>query len=549
MTNKRIIARMAALGGMTAAIALLSGAPMAKADELSDLKANQELLQRRLDQLAQATPGGGVAPAIGSAQQGVAMAGGSFPRSFLIPGTDTSLRVGGEIRMNVSWWLNGGNAQASPQGSNNGPTGQTDSAPLNIHVPVAVGTAGAIARAKSTDVWNWTAQQSKINFETRTPTAWGEARTFMEFDWAGGNSFSAGGARGFQGTSSNLTPRLRFAYGTLGGVLAGQANSNFSDPDAGAEVIDFGGNYGDPGFTRIAQVRYTHPLAGWGLLGALSVSAEAPETDVWTAGQGIIGSDAGAVTTTANPALACAVNAAATTATCSIPGNVQAVNPTKAGSPDLTAAWYIPQTWGHLDFSTVLRPGLQLKDGAFVDRQYVGWGVHFGGDVKPGWFGWNRDDITFNFVYGQGIGRYLNASTTFALVSNYPNAVPGTPAAAANVLARLTPEYGGNVGYQHRWSDTLRSTASAGFQWHDINNLGGANGFVCSGSTTVSSARTTGTGGCGLNKEMLTAHVNLIWNPVPFVDVGVEYAYGHRIVVSNLKGDTNAILSRMRVQF
>jgi len=534
MSKKRTIASMAALGGMTAAIALLSGAPAAKADELSDLRANQELLQRRLDQLAQIPaagspyPGGPPAPSAGSG-----MVGGSFPRSFLIPGTDTSLRVGGEIRLNGTYWLNGGSPNASPQGSNAGATGTAETIPLNIHVPTAVGLAAAVARARSTNTMALTAQQSKIGFETRTPSAWGEVRTFMEWDWAGGNAFVPGGARGAQGTSSNLIPRLRFAYGTLGGILAGQANSNFSDPDAGAESIDFGGNYGDPGFTRIAQLRYTMPLAGWGIIGSASFSAEAPETDAWLAGTGVIGSDAGAT-------------ASATAGAATLP----VTNPLKANAPDLTAAWYIPQPWGHMDFSAVVRPGLQLKDGVYVDRQFVGWGVHWGGDVKPHWFGLDpRDDITFNFVYGNGIGRYLNASTTFAIVSNYPAAIPASVAAANNVRARLTPEYGGNVGYLHRWSDTLRSTISAGWEFHDINNLGGANGFVCAGSTTVSSARTTGAGGCGLNKAMTTAHLNLIWNPVPFVDFGVEYVYGHRIVVSNLKGDENVLMSRMRVQF
>ena len=53
MTRKRTIATMAALGGFTAAVALLSGLPAAKADELADLRANQELLQQRIDQLAQ----------------------------------------------------------------------------------------------------------------------------------------------------------------------------------------------------------------------------------------------------------------------------------------------------------------------------------------------------------------------------------------------------------------------------------------------------------------------------------------------------------------
>src|SRR5215207_3116571 len=307
MKNRPNVAITAAVAGLLCLPAMI-GARSALADETSDLRANQELLQRRLDQLAQAPriqAPGAVYGAPGAGPTAVQMMGGSFPRSFLIPGTDTSIRVGGEIRMSVLNWLNGGSANAGPTGTNAGATGTGETIPLNIKVPVTVGTGGAIARAKSTNVWSFTAQQSKISAETRTPTGWGEARTFMEWDWAGGNAFVPGGARGSQGTSTNLIPRLRFAYGTLGGLLFGQANSNFNDPDASAETLDFGGNYGDPGFTRIAQVRYTMPLAPWGFLGALSVSAEAPETDIWTSGQGIIGSDAGAVTITANPALAC----------------------------------------------------------------------------------------------------------------------------------------------------------------------------------------------------------------------------------------------------
>ena len=59
MIRKRTNGRVAAIGGLTAAVALLTGLPAAKADELADLRANQELLQRRIDQLAQAAPRGG----------------------------------------------------------------------------------------------------------------------------------------------------------------------------------------------------------------------------------------------------------------------------------------------------------------------------------------------------------------------------------------------------------------------------------------------------------------------------------------------------------
>jgi hypothetical protein len=86
MTRKRNIGAAAALGGLTATIALLTGLSTASADELADLRANQELLQRRIDQLAQAgippsrvSPG--IAPAMGAEPiPGQSIVGGSFPR-------------------------------------------------------------------------------------------------------------------------------------------------------------------------------------------------------------------------------------------------------------------------------------------------------------------------------------------------------------------------------------------------------------------------------------------------------------------------------------
>ncbi len=94
--------RLAAIGGLTAAIVLLTGLSTGKADELSNLRANQQLLQQRIDQLAQPqrlgppVPGGVAEPDIHStAAPYPPSSGGNFPRSFLIPGTNTSVRVGG----------------------------------------------------------------------------------------------------------------------------------------------------------------------------------------------------------------------------------------------------------------------------------------------------------------------------------------------------------------------------------------------------------------------------------------------------------------------
>ena len=541
---------------ISATIAFALAAPLgiaysAQADELADLRAENEALSRRLDQLsqndqlAQITGAGGLYPGgAPAASAGQPSLGGSFPRSFLIPGTDTSLRVGGQIIFNYLYWFAGGNPNTTTASSSNfGNNGSLNAAPLHVHVGAPVAgvfpKAGNPSRSRGNSISIMTPQQSRVNFETRTPTAWGEARTFMEFDWANGNQFAPGNNALL--STNNLIPRLRFAYATLGGLLAGQANSNFSDPDGESENINFGGLTGNSGVTRIPQVRYTQPLAPWGWPGAFSASAEAPETDGVTAA-GLFSSDS----TTQSPTFTCtAVTGTLGTGCTTLVG---VTSPFKTPAPDLTAAWYIPQPWGHLDYAAVLRPTLQMKDGLFVNRTFVGWGVHFSGDVKPGWFGWTKDYITWNVSYGDGMGRYLAGnSSEFSIVSNYPFTAPATAATAADVKAKTTVTWGAQTSYQHWWADTIRSNLGFGILHHDIANVGSsALNYVCPGG---SAAALAGSGNCGLNKELVAAEVNLIWNPVPFADFGIEYFWGHRLVLSNLKGDVNGIATRMRVNF
>jgi Porin subfamily len=516
MSRNRTIATLAALGGFTAAMALLSGLPAAKADELSDLRANQQLLEQRLDQLAQIqhVPGGVYPYGPTAKTAGAGLVGGSFPRSFLIPGTDTSIRVGGEVRTIVDYWFNGGPAQAN-QNTTVGNNGEALSAPLHVHV-----APGDFQRSRGNSVFQMSARESKVNIETRTPTAFGEARTFIEWDFTNDTADT-----NLAHVADNFALRLRYAYGTLGGILAGQANSNFSDSDAGSETIDFGGNVGNQGVVRLPQIRYTMPLAGWGLPGAFSVSAEVPETDTLDPA-GVRDSD-----------------------------NTSTGYPAKASAPDLTMAWYIPQPWGHMDFATVVRPGLEIKDGQFVDKSYIGFGGAFGGDVKPHWFGWMKDGFTFRFVAGEGLGRYNNNGGDFALVSNFPNATtPLSAAQAANLLVKPATTWGGDVGYRHFWEPNLRSTASFGIYHMDTpNNLRTIlpTGFTSGVSALCpASIAATATGGnCATNKEVITTHINLIWSPVPFVDVGVEYVWAHRVVLSNLKGDENALIGKFGVKF
>src|SRR6516225_11637515 len=141
MTKTPGLRGLAAIGSLTATIALLTGLPAANADELADLRANQELLQRRIDQLAQGASTGGVTGKAGpggeAAVPGQAMAGGSFPRSFLIPGTDTSIRVGGFIDETIDYYFQGGPVNG-PQNTTVGATGNLEAIPLNIHANAVV---------------------------------------------------------------------------------------------------------------------------------------------------------------------------------------------------------------------------------------------------------------------------------------------------------------------------------------------------------------------------------------------------------------------------
>jgi hypothetical protein len=241
--------------------------------------------------------------------------------------------------------------------------------------------------------------------------------------------------------------------------------------------------------------------------------------------------------------------ASATTATCSttlITSGVTPLNPAKATAPNLTAAWYLPQQWGHFDFSAVLLPGIDVTDGKYFSKQFTGYGGHMGIDVKPGWFGWVKDDIIAHISGGDGLGTYLNASTNFSVATNYgtpsTSATTGTyggfngptsAAAAALIRATSTQEIGAEVGYQHWWLDNLRSNASFGWESHfgiPIKLVGASQA-------------------ASINKEFMAAHANLIWNPVSFVDVGLEYTWGQRTVLNNSTGTQNALISEFKFRF
>jgi len=412
---------------------------------------------------------------------------GSFPGSFLVPGTQTSFKVGGYVKFDYTY-------DFGPQQGINGGAG-----PFGISFDSKKGAACVPGECGSSIVFNadaghhihgtsqMTASESRFNIETRTPTAYGELKTFIEGDFTDPNGLTH--SNSFKINSDSYGFRLRQAYGTLGPFLAGQTLSLFRDGAAEAETLDFGGAQAT-GVTRQPQVRYTFDF-GNGLTWA--VAAENPQTQV-------TGAFSGSNTSTF-----------------------------KAGQgdkmPDFTTAVIYNAPWGHLKGAAVFRD-IYWHDGTSVSESKFGWAVTFAGN-------WNvpigKDSVAWEAAYGQGADRYVNSDGA-------PPATVLTDQASASGARHLHTESSWLVmaNYTHFWTDTLRSNI-AGSYWKQNNK---AQNFSASSANFST-----------LFKDTYTLHVNLIWSPVPQTNFGIEYMRMGATEENNRKGTFDRVQVSAQFKF
>jgi hypothetical protein len=129
---------------------------------------------------------------------------------------------------------------------------------------------------------------------------------------------------------------------------------------------------------------------------------------------------------------------------------------------------------------------------------------------------YSRDNVFMLAQGGKGIGRYLLEA------ANLGGAVNTTTADL-----ELQAAYGGFAGYQHFWTEAIRSTVVYGHTYIDLeNNL--------LASTT---------------KQTDSLHANLIWSPVNSVDLGLEYIYGRREVKGGASGEMNRMQAAAKYRF
>jgi hypothetical protein len=607
MTSIRRIGAIAAIGALAGVVALLAGAgaasaqqlvpeapaatapaastaaPAAATDELSQLRANQQLLQQRLDQLEQIAQ---VGPAHPELPPGTPSIAGSFPRSFLIPGTDTSIQIGGFVEFDALDNLTAGAKNLA-----------SDVAPPDYGVSGTATTPlkgpGPIASTPSTlqnGVVRFSAVNSRMFFETRTPTAWGEALTHVEFDFQGCTA-NADPCSDMSLSTTPALPRLRTAYGTLGGFMAGQNWVPVFDLEAADETFNASGEAGVFGFARTPELGYKTPPQPWMYGGTIGVYAVQPAEGVATPLGGIL------VDTAASGSCA-GLAALGNSATCTDTADATLLgaaaaeqlgtNPTIEKIPYANVVLNWEQPWGHFQLKGIMQE-LNLDDGTFINKQFLGYGGGFSGNVHPAWFGWAKDNAGFQAWLGDGLGHYgdpsgstlpqaaaLGLATNFGQIGTdciiaggsagagcYGNANGGSvklPAAAttgsglvlpagttvlgnsaanaALVRAATIPSWGANANYQHWWTDNLRTNMSSGLSYYDYP----LNIIAPYGATGA-------TGNGNYNKLLNTEMVDLIWSPVPFVNTGFEYFFGHRVTVWNQKGNQNEIDYTFIVKF
>ena len=410
-----------------------TGSP-ARADALSDLRDETDALQRKVGELEAAQ------------KKSDAVTAGSMPGSFKLPGSETSIKLGGYVKFDAIYSniTQGVNAVANQQ---------------TVDGSIPVGPNGSPTDNKKGQL-TFHARQTRLNLATSTPTGEGALTTFIEGDFFG--------ADGNESVTNSNGFRIRHAYGALGGFLAGQYWTNFIDDNVYAETVDFGGPVGEI-FIRQAQARWTQRY----------------ETGEWSA-------------SLENPESLFALSGSPLTA-----GSATPFRSDRDHYPDIIGRVKSKNAFGTFNAALMAR-NIRIDTPAAADAKW-GEAVSLTAVIPVG-----NDDFRADLNAGNAIGRYQ-------LSGFFPD---GYVDAGGRV--RLAQARSGFVAYRHRWSPTLRSSLILAASQADTPDGGTFNGF---------------------NKSARSGHLNLIYSPVPQVNLGAELIEEKRTVVD---GDFGIL---RRIQF
>ena len=478
---------------------------------------------------------------LSNAQAQSAPGAGSFPQSFLIPGTNTSLSIYGTVQTSFRDNLGGNHtSDAGPTpgaAANPFPTGT-----LSLQGPGAAVGGTTAGQNEIHGGLRGNAATTIFTIETRTPSNLGEIKTVMTTDFnllASQGNYSASTTNQSinpkQGSGNTDVPRLRWAYGTLGPWLVGQYNSAYADASLYPDITDAGL---DPGYVNTAnvrqpQVRYTY-LAGNGI--TLSASIEYQESGTLYISPG----------TVATALMTSAAISQVTSDNTDISGIVN------LPSFNTGVAW--DQPWGHL----MARVGVSRNEirNTLLGTQILGvstagstpfsnnikkwgWAIEGGGYLNT----WGQDQWKFIVNYSDGISNYQSDLSAVPNAGNmFCNGFTGT--------CKLISELGIATNYIHRFNPNWRSTAAVGMGFFSKpSNAGGLTNctFVSAAATPpgsgCSASNTTAAQLASFEKRHLDAQFNVVYSPVPgLTDIYLEWDHWNRWVqASNTTGVSEAV--------
>ncbi|WP_446809903.1 DcaP family trimeric outer membrane transporter [Methylomonas sp. 2BW1-5-20] len=284
---------------------------------------------------------------------------GDVKGTFKIPGTDTSVGLGGFVKMDTLF--NSVSAGRDRLG---------DQQLVMSQIPVgAAGERGQIA---------FHAKESRLWFKSFTPTSdWGDINTYLEFDFYGDPA------------TYTYTPRLRHAYGSIGRFLAGQTWTTFLNVAALPDTLDVGGSAGAITSLRQPLVRWNQPFNWLDMPMEWQLAFEAPRSRLW-----VDSALEASSSKSANPNL----------------DSAYYITPNADRYPDMVARLNLNPDWGNVSLAAVGRQ-LRYTNGTTGYRQADwGGGVNLAGRINT----LGLDNIRFMAHYGKGDARYVSTNNTFA---------------------------------------------------------------------------------------------------------------------------------------
>ena len=179
--------------------------------------------------------------------------------------------------------------------------------------------------------------------------------------------------------------------------------------------------------------------------------------------------------------------------------------------PDITARWTKKGDWGHFSVAGLAR---QLRhETATTEASGTGFGVSVSGKYNVS----KTDDIRWMVTGGSGIGRYVG----FALGADGTLDAAGGDIETTGVLA-------GFVAWRHVFDPKLRGNLMLSRAQFDND---------------------TDWTGFGVTRSAQSIHANLIYSPLPKLDIGAELIFGNREIESGADGDLRRIHTSVKYSF